>query len=92
MAKRKRLQFALVSLAKREFARKGRSKKYITTTVASGRPLGDLPRGFNNWRDGWSWQPITEVRESAAHSGPDKLIFEDHQVARLIRIIAKEKA
>ena len=88
MARKKKpvKEFVLVSLGKREFARKGRS--YITTHVDSGRPM-DLPKGYDHWRDGWAWAQVTEIIVDPKHGGPATYRFEDWQHDRIQKIISR---
>jgi hypothetical protein len=81
-------EFVLVSLGRREFAK--RRGKFITTKIEGARPT-DLPAGFTNWRDGWSWAEVTEVIGDPKHSGAPTYAFEDWQVGRIRKIIASQQ-
>jgi hypothetical protein len=86
MPRRKPLrEHVLVNLGRRDFAK--RRGKYITTEVASGRPM-DLPKNYDHWRDGWSWASVEHVTTDPKHTGPAEYRFEDWQVARIVKVVA----
>jgi hypothetical protein len=84
-----RKEFALVN-TKREFARKG--CRYVTTTVASGRPLGNLPAKFSSWKLGFGWHEIYETVVDEKHSGPARYELRESQTMRITKIVSKENS
>jgi hypothetical protein len=81
-------EFVLYSITTREFARKG--NKFITTEIESGRPL-DLPKGYDNWRQGWSWQEIYETKINPLHRSAAKYINTDPNVCRIEKVISSKE-
>ena len=87
--KKKQLkEFALVSLAKREFAKQ--RGKFITTEIESGRPL-DLPKGFDNWQQGWGWQEICETLVDPKHTGKPIYELRESQTARVSKVVGSKQ-
>ena len=89
MRKKKNLkEFALVSLTKREIAKQ--RGKYITTEIESGRPI-DLPKGYDNWRQGWSWQEICETLVDPKHTGKPIYELRESQTARVTNVVGSKQ-
>jgi len=89
MRKKKNLkEFALVSLTMREIAKQ--RGKYITTEIESGRPI-DLPKGYDNWRQGWSWQEICETLVDPKHTGKPIYELRESQTARVSKVVGSKQ-